>query len=74
MTANIIITTDFRKDVLTIPQRAVSHKQGKEIAKIPLDNTFQEIEIKTGLKGSDGTIEVLSGLNQGDKVITFIKK
>ena len=74
MTANIIITTDFRKNVLTIPQRAVSQKQGKKIVKIPDNKTFQEIEITTGLRGSDGTIEVLSGLKQGDKVITFIKK
>jgi RND family efflux transporter MFP subunit len=74
MTANIIITTDFRKNVLTIPQRAVSQKQGKEIVKIPSDGLFSEKEIKTGLKGSNGAVEVLSGLSQGDKVITFIKK
>ena len=74
MTANIIITTDFRKNVLTIPQRAIKEKQGKKIVKIPHNKTFQETEIETGLKGSSGRIEVLSGLNQGDKVITFIKK
>ena len=31
-------------------------------------NVF-EIEIKTGLKGSDGRIEILSGLKEGDKII-----
>ena len=31
-------------------------------------STF-EVEIKTGLKGSDGRIEVISGLNEGDTII-----
>jgi multidrug efflux pump subunit AcrA (membrane-fusion protein) len=74
MTADIVIITDSREDVLIIPKRAVIEKDGKNIVRIPLDGDFQEIEVKTGLVGSDGNIEIISGLKQGDKVITFIKK
>ncbi len=74
MTADIVIITDSKEDVLIIPRRAVIEKDGKNIVRIPVDGDFQEIEVKTGLVGSDGNIEILSGLKQGDKVITFIKK
>jgi len=74
MTADIVIITDSREDVLIIPRRAVIEKDGKSMVRIPVDGDFQEIEVKTGLVGSDGNIEILSGLKQGDKVITFIKK
>ena len=74
MTADIVIITDSREDVLIVPRRAVIEKDGKNIVRIPIDEDFQEIEVKTGLVGSDGNIEIISGLKEGDKVITFIKK
>lgn len=74
MTANLIIMSDSRENVLTIPYRAVTERDGKKFVKILSDNDkFEEKEIKTGLRGSDGKIEVLSGLEEGDKVITLIK-
>ena len=33
------------------------------------DQNIFEIEIETGLKGSDGGVEVISGLNEGDQLI-----
>lgn len=74
MTADIVIITDTKEDVLIIPRRAVIEKDGKSIVRIPVNENFQEIEVKTGLIGADGNIEITSGLKQGDKVITFIKK
>jgi hypothetical protein len=29
--------------------------------------------VVTGVKGSNGEIEILSGLNEGEKIVTFIK-
>jgi len=74
MTADIIIITDLKEDVLIIPRRAVTEKDGKSMVKIPINEDFQEIEVETGLVASDGNIEIISGLKEGDKVITFIKK
>ncbi len=77
MTTNITIITDSRENALIIPQRAIQEKEGKKIVRVPLtdDNEkYQEIEVETGLRGSDGMIEIISGLNKGDKVITFLKQ
>ena len=74
MTANVIIIANSKESVLVVPQRAVLYKEGKRTVRIPLDDyTFEEIEVEVGLKGSDGMIEILSGLKEGDKIITFIK-
>ncbi len=74
MTANVIIIANSKESVLVVPQRAVLYKEGKRTVRIPLDDyTFEEVEVGVGLKGSDGMIEILSGLKEGDKVITFIK-
>ncbi len=74
MTADIIIITDSKEDALIIPRRAVIEKEGKSMVRIPVNGDFQEIEVETGLVGSDGNIEIISGLKEDDKVITFIKK
>ena len=74
MTANISITTDSRENVLILPQRAVIKKNGNKMVKIPVKRGFQEVEVQTGLIGSEGKIEIVSGLKEGDRVITFIKE
>jgi multidrug efflux pump subunit AcrA (membrane-fusion protein) len=74
MTANLEILTHEAAGVLEIPYRAIAvnatsttvrlvSKDGKSYAAVP---------IVTGLKGSDGTIEVVSGLSVGDKVVTYV--
>lgn len=75
MTANVTIISATKENVLIVPQRAVIEKEGKKFVRIPKDdNTFQEIEVGTGLKGVQGEIEITSGLKEGDKVITFIPR
>jgi len=74
MTANVTIISERKENVLIIPQRAVIERSGKKFVRVPSGDTFEEIEVQTGLKGSGGEIEIISGLEEGDKVITFIKK
>lgn len=73
MTANIDILIDKRENVLVIPQRAVARKNGEKIARLLDGDTIREIVVETGLRGSDGNIEIINGIKQGDKVITFVK-
>jgi multidrug efflux pump subunit AcrA (membrane-fusion protein) len=35
---------------------------------------FEKRPVQTGLRNSDGEIEILSGLKEGEIVITFIKE
>ena len=73
MTANVNILVDRRENVIAVPQRAVVTENGNKTVKILEGETIKETDVKTGLRGSDGNIEILEGVKEGDKVITFIK-
>lgn len=69
MTADIDIVTAKRENVLTVPFRALSKEGGKMYAeRKKSDNTFEKIEVKVGLEGDEGTVEIFSGLQEGDEV------
>jgi HlyD family secretion protein len=71
MTANLDILIDTRQNVIAIPARAVNVVDGKKMVKILLDpKKDPEIrEVETGLRGSDGNLEILKGLNVGETLI-----
>jgi len=71
MTANIDIKSASRENVIAIPQRAIIRKNGDQFVRIADGESFKEVKVETGLRGSDGNIEIISGINEGDKVITF---
>ena len=69
MTANLDILTAEKNEVLTVPARAVYTKDNEKYVKIlQLDNTSTETKVVVGLRGYDGRVEIVSGLNEGDKV------
>lgn len=69
MTGSATIIVKQKKDVLTISNKAVELKDGKQYVKMRDDeNGLKDVEIETGF--SDGKVsEVLSGLKEGDTVI-----
>ncbi len=71
MTANIDIQSASRENVIAVPQRAIIRKNGDQFVRLAEGENFREVKVKTGLRGSDGNIEIISGVNEGDKVITF---
>ncbi len=69
MTANIDISTDKRENVLVVPQRAVISEGTEKF--VMVDNGTSNPEkrkIETGLRGIDGNVEIISGLNEGEKI------
>lgn len=79
MTANITIISEEKNDVLYIPQRAVKIRAatlgevpGKYV-EILVNGQTQEKEVIVGLRGDNGLVEILSGLSEGESVITFKK-
>ena len=73
MTANLEILTRVRDGVISIPSRAVTTENNiKTVRVVSTDGkTFSSVPVQTGLKGSDGTIEIVSGLKVGDEVVTY---
>jgi RND family efflux transporter MFP subunit len=73
MTATAEISTAIRDNVLMIPMRAVLDKDGNKYVRILNGTQVLESLVKLGLSGDGGLVEVISGVNEGDNIITFTK-
>ena len=74
MTANATITTAEKDGVIYVPARAVIEKENKEkIVRVLVANQPVEKTVTLGLRGDDGLVEIISGLNEGEEVITSVK-
>ena len=69
MTANIDILTAIIDSAIAVPARAVYTKDSDRFVKILKDGEASEVRVIAGLRGSDGKIEITSGLEEGDLVI-----
>ncbi len=74
MTANITINTERKENVVYIPSRAVIEENGKKIVRVFENDEVVKKQVKTGLQGDGGFIEITEGLNEGEEVITFIRE
>ncbi len=71
MTVNVTISTDSRKKILHIPLRAVkTNEDGSKYVEVLENNTKVMTQITLGLKGDGGVVEVLTGVSEGDQVVT----
>ncbi len=67
MTANVVITTGTRKNVLTLPKEAIKREGKKTFVVMQASSELIDKPIELGWR--DGrNIEVVSGLNEGDHV------
>lgn len=74
MTADVTIITAKKSNVLIMPSRAVIEKNNDKIVRMLVNGTINEALVKVGLRGDEGIVEVLSGVKEGDVVVTFIKE
>ncbi|PJE64340.1 MAG: hypothetical protein COU90_02720 [Candidatus Ryanbacteria bacterium CG10_big_fil_rev_8_21_14_0_10_43_42] len=75
MTANITIVTNRRTGVIAVPGRAVVTKDGRHTVRFLEENgTIREGDVVTGIRGSDGSVEIISGVEEGDRVVIFIEE
>jgi len=68
MSVDVMIIVENHPNVLAIPRKAVMEDNGKAIVKVLVDGKPEIREVQLGYKGSK-YIEVLSGLNEGDKIV-----
>ena len=70
MFANAVIYGGPRNNVLTIPQEAlIVTGERKSVVKVIEEGRFQPVDVVTGMQ-QGGKVEILSGLNEGDEVVT----
>lgn len=70
MSADVDISTAKKADVISIPERTVKDQNGKKVVQVLVDGKPQDRVVALGLAGDNGMIEIASGLNEGDQVIT----
>lgn len=75
MTANTDILTHQVENVITVPTRAVVDDNGSKTIRIVNTDgkSYSAVGVTVGLKGSDGTTQIISGVSVGDKVVTYVK-
>jgi len=77
MTANVRIITDERPSVVVIPLRAVIRDNGRTFVRVvtnPETGQYEERDVTIGLRGDEGQTEIISGISEGEEVITFIQE
>ncbi|PJA82939.1 MAG: hypothetical protein CO146_02130, partial [Candidatus Nealsonbacteria bacterium CG_4_9_14_3_um_filter_37_29] len=69
MTADLVIKTASRENTLIIPEEAIQKKDDKTIVEVFKEGNIEDREIEVGLFGSNDMVQVLSGLEEGEKLI-----
>lgn len=70
MTADVDIVVNHKENVLVVPQSAVYMKDGARMVKVwKNEKEIEERKVEIGIRSIDGTIEILSGLNEGEKIV-----
>ncbi|HTW96810.1 MAG TPA: efflux RND transporter periplasmic adaptor subunit [Candidatus Methylomirabilis sp.] len=74
MTANVTIMTAKKSGVIAVTERAIIEKSnGDKIVRVLRDNKIVEEPVTTGLRGDDGSIEIVSGnVQSGDTIVVLI--
>lgn len=76
MTANIDIIANNKTNVVTVPYRSIINKNGVKYVRVVDDSSkdgFVETKVEVGIRGSDGLVEILSGLNPDTKIVISVK-
>ena len=69
MSANVVVLTEKKENVISVPQGVVKLQSGKKFVMVQSGKDVVEREVQTGLVSSLGQIEITSGLQDGDIVI-----
>lgn len=69
MSVDLVIKTASKENVLLVPTDAIQKKNGKTMVEVSKNGRTEEREIQIGLQGSQGTTEVISGLEESEKVV-----
>lgn len=66
--AELVITTESRKNAIVIPKKALRNFNNNKVVQILDGESKKQVDVKTGLETTD-EVEILSGLDEGQNVI-----
>jgi multidrug efflux pump subunit AcrA (membrane-fusion protein) len=76
MTSNMTILVAEKKNILVTPSASIINQDGKKVVRVitdPNTKTYIQKEVSIGLEADGGDTEIISGLSEGEEVVTFIK-
>ena len=73
MTANISVFVASKKDVLTVPVSAIVRRGADEfvLTRTSVNAAAVLTKVTTGLRGDDGSIEILSGITASSSIVSL---
>ncbi|MEI7451642.1 MAG: efflux RND transporter periplasmic adaptor subunit [Candidatus Falkowbacteria bacterium] len=72
LSANIKITSGEKDNALLLPSRDMVQKNGQYfVTTLKADQSLEQKQVEIGLRGDDGNWEIVSGLAEGDKIVSF---
>lgn len=77
MTVNMTVLVKEKNDALAVPSTAIISKDKKKYVRVINDiksKTYNEVEVQTGLEADGGIVEILSGLTEGQEIVTYMKR
>lgn len=72
MTAELDILTRQVSNVVQIPGRSLLREGTRQYVRVVEGEEIIERTIETGLRGSNGMVEVIEGIAEGDEIVLFI--
>ncbi len=69
MAANVSIIVETKDAALTVPSSAIQTQNGQSVVNVLVDGQSQQVPVETGI-ASDTQTEIISGLSEGEDVIT----
>lgn len=77
MTANMTILVAKKDNVLAVPSSAIISQNNNQYVRVVDDikkGTYHQVQVQTGLNADGGMVEITSGLNEGQVVVTYLKQ
>ncbi len=69
MSADIVIKALNKDNVLIVPEEAIRIRDSRNFVEVLVNGNIEEKDVEVGLRGSNDMVEIISGLEQGEKVI-----
>ncbi len=75
LTANVTVHIASRDNVIAVPRRSLIFRGNEQYVRVlKSPNNIIEVPVTAGLVGSDGSVEIISGLSVGDSIVVSTPK